>query len=45
MLRDSLLESFHLDEAQITKMKLDANSNVIYKDRRPIAFIDAYKKK
>ena len=40
--RDSLLESFYLSEKAVKAMDLEVNRNIIYKDKRAIAFEKAY---
>ena len=43
--RDSLMESYCLDEGEVVKRDLEPNRMIIYKDKRPISFENAYKKK
>lgn len=44
-MRDSLMESYCLDENEIINRQLEVNKMIIYKDKKPISFENAYKKK
>ena len=43
--RDSLMESYCLEENEIRNRQLEPNKMIIYKDKKPISFEAAFKKK
>ena len=43
--RDSLMESYCLEESEIRNRQLEPNKMIIYKDKKPISFEAAFKKK